>query len=206
MPVTFIRHGQSTANAGIPALDVASIPLTDLGREQAEALAASWAVVPLLIAVSPFQRTQLTAAPTMRRFPQVPVEVLPMQEFSYLQPGRWTGTSYVMSEVERYWTACDSEYCDGPGAESFSMLLRRVERTLARLAKLPESGLVLAFSHGHFMQAVRLSLLHPEWTDQRKMERFWDFDSQHPFANAETMQLRRTAAGVWNVEARLQAV
>ena len=35
---------------------------------------------------------QQTAAPTIARFPGVPVEVWPIEEFTYLQPARWNGT------------------------------------------------------------------------------------------------------------------
>jgi hypothetical protein len=35
---------------------------------------------------SPHLRTQQTTAPTIERFPDVPVEVWPIEEFTYLQP------------------------------------------------------------------------------------------------------------------------
>ena len=37
--VWLIRHGQSESNAGLPSLDWRNIPLTDLGRQQAERVA-----------------------------------------------------------------------------------------------------------------------------------------------------------------------
>src|SRR3546814_5730649 len=39
-----------------------------------------------------FRSTRQTAAPTIARFPGVPVEVWPIEEFTYLQPARWNGT------------------------------------------------------------------------------------------------------------------
>jgi len=38
----FIRHGQSTGNAGIPCYDLSGIELTELGRRQSREVAASW--------------------------------------------------------------------------------------------------------------------------------------------------------------------
>jgi len=95
MKATFIRHGQSTGNAGLPSNDLALIELTDLGHEQARDVADGWAEAPVLIVISPYLRTQQTAAPTIARFPGVPVEVWPIEEFTYLQPSRWNGTRSV---------------------------------------------------------------------------------------------------------------
>ena len=38
MRAIFIRHGESTGNAGIPCHDLATIELTERGHEQARAL------------------------------------------------------------------------------------------------------------------------------------------------------------------------
>jgi len=42
MRVIFIRHGESTGNAGVPCHDLGAIELTELGQEQAREVAASW--------------------------------------------------------------------------------------------------------------------------------------------------------------------
>ena len=105
MRAIFIRHGQSTGNAGVPCDDLGAIELTELGQEQARAVAASWTQAPALIVTSPYTRTRQTAAPTIARFPGVPVEVWPIEEFTYLQPARWNGTRSAerMPHLERYW-------------------------------------------------------------------------------------------------------
>ena len=125
MRVIFIRHGESTGNAGVPCHDLGAIELTELGQEQAREVAASWIEAPALIVTSPYTRTQQTAAPTIARFPGVPVEVWPIEEFTYLQPARWNGTRSAerMPHLERYWSAADPDYCDGEGAESFATRL-----------------------------------------------------------------------------------
>ena len=82
MRVIFIRHGESTGNAGVPCHDLATIELTERGHEQARAVAASWAEAPALIVTSPYTRTRQTAAPTIARFPAVPVETWPIEEFT----------------------------------------------------------------------------------------------------------------------------
>ena len=198
MKIIFVRHGQSTGNAGLPCFDLSQLDLTALGQTQAAHLAARWPTPPDLIAVSPYLRTHRTAQPTMARFPSVPVEELPMEEFTYLTPEQWNGTSRHerLPHIEAYWRTANPDYCDGPGAESFATLLQRVDRTLARLAALPQGSLVYAFSHGQFMQATRVCLLHPEWTAQQKMAHFWPFNTQHPILNTDLLELT-LEAGTW---------
>ena len=119
--INFFRHGESISNAGAATSDPASIPLTDCGRNQAEQIAQSYEARPTLIVVSSYQRTWQTAAPVIARFPEVPVEEWPVQEFTYLEPSRCMGTTGAERRawVEHYWKSCSAEYCDGPGSESF---------------------------------------------------------------------------------------
>ena len=197
MRAIFIRHGQSTGNAGIPANDLSLLELTDLGWRQSREVAASWTEIPSLIVTSPYLRTQQTAAATIERFPHVPVEVWPIQEFTYLEPSRWNGTrsSERMPAIERYWADADPEYCDGKGAESFSALLGRAQTALDRLAAMPEDALVYVFSHGQFIQAVRSLVVDSELADREKMWKFWGKGSP-AIANAELVELS-LQAGIW---------
>lgn len=175
MRAIFIRHGESTGNAGVPCPDLATIELTERGHEQARAAAASWTQAPALIVTSPYTRTQQTAAPTIARFSGVPVETWPIEEFTYLQPARWNGTASAerMPHLERYWSAADPDYCDGEGAESFGTLLRRCETALARLAAMPAGLLVYVFGHGQFIQAARAIVADAHLDDRGKMLGFW---------------------------------
>jgi probable phosphoglycerate mutase len=183
----------------IPASDHSQIALTERGHAQAAAVAEIWKDRPELIALSPYLRTHLTAEPTMQRFPDVPVAVLPMQEFTYLEPSRWNRTSRKqrLPHIEAYWKAAEPDYCDGPGAESFSALLGRVATTLARLQQLHPDALALAFSHGQFMQALRISLLYPHWDNKKKMDHFWLFDQENPIQNAGLIVTTQTRQGQW---------
>src|SRR3546814_12482428 len=110
MRAIFIRHGENTGNAGVPCHDLGAIELTELGQEQAREVAASWTQAPALIVTSPYTRTRQTAAPTIARFPGVPVEVWPIEGFTYLQPARWNGKRRAegMPAPERYWRAGDT--------------------------------------------------------------------------------------------------
>lgn len=198
MKVIFVRHGESTGNAGVPAFDLSKLELTAAGHAQAAAAAANWRDRPDLIALSPYLRTHLTARPTIERYPDVPVEVLPMEEFTYLEPSRWNGTSRTerLPHIEAFWGTADPAYCDGPGAESFDTLLNRVDRALRRLETLPPNALVYAFSHGQFMQAVRVTLSYPTWTARQKMAHFWPFNARFPILNIDQLEAVYDA-GIW---------
>ena len=202
MRAIFVRHGESTGNAGIPCHDLAKLELTEKGREQARQLADAWTEAPALIVVSPYLRTQQTAKPTCDRFPAVPVQQCPIEEFTYLEPSRWNGTakSERLPHIEAYWRSADPAYCDGPGAESFASLLGRAEIAPGRLRSLPDQdGTVLLFSHGQFMQAVRISALYPAASNQDKMRSFW-LDSGLPaFQNAESFELESLSNG-WGIQ------
>lgn len=190
MRAIFIRHGQSTGNAGMPCHDLATIELTEKGWNQARQVATDWTETPSLIVTSPFLRTQQTAVPTIERFPDVPVEVWPIEEFTYLQPSRWNGTLAAdrAPHLVRYWGNADPAYCDGEGAESFGVLLRRAEAALGRLAVLPSPGPVYVFSHGQFIQAVRAVVTESELDDRGKMLRFWRKGEPPAIRNSERVE------------------
>jgi broad specificity phosphatase PhoE len=193
MRAIFVRHGQSTGNAGISCNDLLLLELTELGREQAHQIAKSWTEPPSLIVTSPYLRTQQTAEPTIKRFRDVPVEVWPIQEFTYLEPSQWNGTSSAVrsAPIQAYWKTCNPDYCDGPGAESFATLLRRTEAALLKLETLPDDALVYVFSHGQFMQALRSTVTDDGTTDKQKMELFTHSIGTPAIANAERMYLSR---------------
>ena len=193
MRAIFIRHGRSTGNAGMPCDDLSKIELTDLGWEQARRVGAWWDEQPSLIVTSPYLRTQQTANPTSTRYPNVPVEVWPIQEFTYLRPSRWNGTRSTerLPHIERYWQEADPAYCDGEGAESFSSLLERAAAALERLERLPEDALVYVFSHGQFIQAVQAIVRERDSSAQEKMLAFWRKGERDQIKNVEMVRLVR---------------
>jgi probable phosphoglycerate mutase len=183
-----IRHGESAANAGAVTTDPATIPLTEAGRDQARSIATTITRKPDLIVVSFYLRTQQTAEPSMRRFPDVLVETWPMQEFTYLSPGRCVGTTAAQRRplVEAYWQRCDAGHVDGVGAESFTAMLQRVRALRDRLTTHP-AGFIVVFTHGQIMQSLRLLTLYPDMDDQLLMARFLAFDRQEPVRNGQIL-------------------
>ena len=66
--VFWIRHAQSTANAGGRTDSTQAIVLSPTGEEQAREFARHWSVRPGMIVVSPYVRTHQTAIHIKRKF------------------------------------------------------------------------------------------------------------------------------------------
>jgi len=159
----WIRHGESTANAGGRADDPRQVPLTEAGERQAREVAAAIEVEPSLVVVSPYLRTRLTAAPLIARWPSVPVVEWPIHEFTVLSSATMRDTTGLERAVRArpYWDRNDPESRDGDGAESFCDLTARASGALKRLRSMDE-GTVVLFSHQRFMLAV-IDLIMQPW-------------------------------------------
>jgi probable phosphoglycerate mutase len=155
-----IRHAESEANFGLATSLPAATALTDLGRAQARRLAAWFQEPPGLLVTSAYLRTKQTAEPTSERFPDVPLEEWPVQEFTYLNSihGQPTTAAERRPLVDAYWRRAEPDFVESPGSESLSSLLQRVDGMVERLRN-HDGGPVAVFSHGVFIRAVLWSLL-----------------------------------------------
>jgi broad specificity phosphatase PhoE len=188
--IIMVRHGQSVANAGGVTADHVTNPLTDFGWEQARKFAQSFSHKPRRFILSPFLRAQQTAEPMLQRFPDVPVEIWPVHEFTYLEPTRHNGTCEAQRTpaVIEFWNRADPAFVDGPDAESFSSFVERARDAARRLAALPPGGSIVIFTHGFWMQAFRLILLFPRATDADLMANFRRFHFANVIRNTETLK------------------
>ena len=159
--IRLIRHAESAANAGLSTTAPDSIPLTEKDQLQARAFADSFTSAPNLIISSPFERAIATALPTTERFPHVPFEMWPVEEFTYLSPNRFAGTTQAdrKPHAESFWENGDAEFTDGPGAESFDHLLGRADAMLSKLANSNAQN-ILVYSHGQFIRAAAWLIKH----------------------------------------------
>ncbi|HXC96598.1 MAG TPA: histidine phosphatase family protein [Edaphobacter sp.] len=188
--IILVRHGQSLANAGGVTADHDSNPLTELGRQQAKDLVDEIGCKPTLIVISPFLRAQQTAEPLRRRFPDVPVEEWPIQEFTFLEPSLYRNTSEMDRDphIATYWERKDPNFVDGYGAESFHAFVERARDAIRRLATRNSGGCVVIVSHGFFMQAFRLLLLFPNATDAQLMANFRRFHYVNFIHNVDSLE------------------
>ena len=189
--ILLVRHGQSVANAGGIPPDHITNPLTELGHAQAKAFADGFDCEPTLFLISPYHRAQQTSIPLRQRYPEVRIEEWPVYEFNYLEPTRLKGTSeeQQMPHILKFWERNDPAHTDGPGAESFADFLARARAVIKRLTQLNSDGCIVVFTHGFFMQAVRILLLFPTATDQQLISNFRRFHFVNFIQNLEVVEL-----------------
>jgi broad specificity phosphatase PhoE len=189
-----VRHGQSASNAGLPAVGAGNVPLTELGHQQARALATRVERQPDLVIASPFIRSQATAAPIRERWPMARCEIWPIHELTYLSPARCVGTTKETRQpwVDAYWQACDPDYLDGTDAESFRSFMGRLNAFHQRLLAL-EGGLVIAVGHGQFFSAYLMGLAEGFGVTPAWMTGYRATETARPMANCEIVELRGDA-------------
>lgn len=197
-PVTtwLVRHGQSASNAGLPAAGHGDVPLTELGREQACAVARRVDRQPDLLIVSPFLRARATSEPIQARWPATRCETWPIHELTYLSPARCHGTTAATRRpmVDAYWQRCDPAYVDGSDAESFAAFSDRLREFHRRLLAL-DCSYVVAVGHGQFFRAYMMGVAEgftatPDW-----MTRYRTVETGKPIANCEIIELSGAALG-----------
>lgn len=154
--IRIIRHAESIANRGERVDREDTIPLSQEGRKQAIELVEHIDGVPDLIVISPFRRTLETASPLIEKYPSTPIETWDVQEFTYLNPELYNGTTREERAVavREYWDREDIYYQDAPEVESYLLFIQRVADFVEKLATRKEEN-ILIFSHGNFIFALK---------------------------------------------------
>jgi broad specificity phosphatase PhoE len=165
MKILYIRHAQSEANAGGRTIDPASIAITETGYSQSVSLAEEIAEKPDLIIVSPYIRTQQTALPLTRKYPNCPLEVWPLHEFTFLSPVicRNTTPKERRPLVEKYWKSCDPDFIHGEGAESFNLFRKRISEAINGIHALKLNN-VIVFTHEQVILLIKLMVLAKQFS------------------------------------------
>jgi probable phosphoglycerate mutase len=195
--VFIVRHAQSVANAGERTVDPVTIPITDCGVRQARRVADLIAEKPSIVAVSRYLRSVQTGEPLAKRFPGLPLETWPIEEFTYLDPAVCAGTTYAERTALRaaYWRRCEPSYVDGPSCESFSNFISRVrqlEKTLCTRAD--ETGVLI--THGLVMKALLWLQRHPAaCITEADMAGFYNFQRRVSVPNCAVLLAERSSNG-----------
>ena len=195
--IWLIRHAESMANIGAATSTPKDISLSEKGFYQAKHLAESIGLQPDLIIVSPYLRSQQTAAPVAGNFPQTPTEILTIQEFTYLSISRCRNTTSAQRKpfVEEFWKRGDPHFCDGEQAESLAEFFHRIENFLWQMRER-NFELAFAFTHEQFIKALIWEVLHPEKVfDEKFMSEFQKFMVSFAVPNTAIMKLRIEETG-----------
>ena len=200
--VHLTRHGQSAANAGGVTMPHASIPLTELGWRQAQALAQLLPAQPALILCSAFSRAQDTASPYAART-GLAAQVHPLlHEFDAIDPDLLAGMTGAERRpiADAFWEAGDAHQRKGPQAETFAEFAGRVRRFLqGDLPGLPDGSVL--FGHGQWIGMAAWLLLGFDPLAEGGMRRFRHFQLHLPMPNAATYVLQELAPGQWRLQA-----
>ena len=151
LTLLLVRHGQSEWNAaGLMQGQTAHIPLTDLGRSQAEEAAEELAgLAPGVLISSDLLRAVQTAEPCARTtgLPIVTTPALREQGYGVLEgrPSRelWD----VVDWSDARWSA--------EGGESLAELHGRVEAYLKDLCAEPPADVIALVTHGDTIRAIQ---------------------------------------------------
>jgi 2,3-bisphosphoglycerate-dependent phosphoglycerate mutase len=204
--VDYVRHAQSESNAGGKTTLSKDIPLTELGKLQAQARAQSITREPDLIIHSPYIRTSQMVGYLKGVYPQAPVQEWPIEEFTYLDPMRWPQRStreQRLGAINEYWMRLDPWYKDGPRAESFVDMITRVYRSLSNLEARFKAGdrYIVSYGHGQFMGALRMIVecSHPEAEPREFIYFFREAQQREPIPNAGGFSLRYGAENAGDV-------
>jgi broad specificity phosphatase PhoE len=195
--VWFIRHGESVSNANLPTTHPAASELTEKGHREAEYVAQAFSRKPDLIVVSPYIRARQTAVPTINRFDPINVGEWPVEEFSYLHPAKYNGTTGDdrWPDARAYWERMNPLEKEGGEGESFTELLARVQAMEDMLWQTPEHYIAI-FSHGLFLRAfLWMTLTGIREATTPTMERYLHFSRGISMPNGSILQTQFEADG-----------
>ena len=158
--VLLVRHGLTGATGSVLAGRTPGIPLDDRGREQAAALAARLASVPLdAIVTSPVQRCRETADAIAAARNGHPVAVAEDEQFAEVRYGDWTGKPLRRLVRDPLWRAVQAHpsAVRFPGADGEAMAdvqHRAVRAVRDWNTRLGRDAVYLICSHGDVIKSV----------------------------------------------------
>ena len=198
--ITFVRHGQSTANAGGVTMPNELIPLSALGEKQAQALANALVMQPSGVWVSNYLRTQQTSQAFCKKVSATPIPHELLHEFSFIDPAQIVGLTgdQRWPLVQAYWQAADPHQRLGARAETFAEFAQRVRSFLPTLEQLPHNTLV--FGHGTWLAMLAWQLMGFSAIDDYGMRAFRAFQQGLPMPNCGVYRFQQTPLGNWRAE------
>lgn len=189
------------ANAGGITMPHDAIPLSDLGRLQAAAVASSLKVAPSTVLVSRFKRTHETASPFCK-IHRVTTQVHHcLHEFSVIDPVLIEGLNGDQRKpfVKDYWENPDPHRRLGKDADTFAEFEARVRSFMVDMETILDGTVV--FGHGIWFGLLHWLLLGYRVRDASEMRAFRRFQQALPMPNCATFTLSRVYEHRWSIQA-----
>ena len=155
--IYLIRHGQSEGNLHDQFIGHTDIPLTDLGRQQAQMAAAYLKDIPVdRIYSSDLQRAYETALATAKLKNMPVIKTASLRE---IHGGKWEGESFPMLHQKfsrDFGVWCnDFGHARCTGGESVKELQARIVTQVQRIAEENPGGAVMLFCHATPIRVFR---------------------------------------------------
>ncbi len=195
--ITFVRHGESTANAGGITMAQAEIPLSDQGTQQALALAPLLSAQPSVVLTSAYLRTQQTSKPYCERVGVVAMDNPLLNEFSAIDPALIAGMSGAQRKpfMVDYWREPSMMKRMGNDADTFAEFVQRVTAFAQDMDALPDGAVI--FGHGIWIGLLVWQSLGFTCNDDASMRAFRRFQLGLPMPNCAVYQFVQVASGRW---------
>jgi len=187
----FVRHAESLSNAGGVTMPHEAIPLSERGRQQAEALVDALPTAPSEVMVSGMVRTHQTAAPYCARSGLAPQQHAGLNEFSVIDADLIAGMDGPQRRlfVRDYWDNPDPHRRWGSKADTFVEFEARVRGFVAELDSIADSTVI--FGHGIWLGMLHWLLLGNQTRNVDDMRAFRRFQLALPMPNCAVFRLIR---------------
>ena len=171
MRLTLVRHGETDHNRGQLTLGRADVPLNELGRLQARALAGSFTQAPTAIYSSPLVRTFETAR-AISAATGVDVVVEPdLTEMDVGEMEHLTRTELrdQFPEFVRAWLSAEAGEARMPGGETLAEVQERAWLAIERMRAAHPAGEVVAVAHNFVILTVVCRSLNLPLSEFRRL-------------------------------------
>ena len=203
--IYLIRHAQSVVNAGddteVVTYANADIPITELGQQQAEQLAI-WLMEHVEnvkeIFVSPYLRTQQTAAPYVQKMQLLPTVLDDLHEFNYLSLSKIKGKTFqeLRNQAQCYWATNDVNFREDENCDSFASFFNQINRIREYFLEKTD-GVYVVYGHGFWIGVLLWQLLG-RYSDELDMQKFREFEL--------LIRPKNTDVFVWQIDAHIESI
>lgn len=189
----FIRHAESSANAGGVSVEHSIIPLSEKGVEQAQALVNTLQIIPSQVLVSAFDRTHQTSAPYCRHHNKKAIIEPLLNEFSALSFELIEGMqgSERRQIADAYWAEADIYKRMGNHADTFAEFDARVQEFKNNMYNLQTRTVIVG--HGIWFGLLLWHLIGFKVENSKQMKAFRRFQNGLPLHNTVIYKLTMRA-------------
>lgn len=195
----FVRHAESLSNAGGVTMPHEAIPLTECGRQQAEAMADALPAAPAAVLVSGMVRTHQTAAPYCARNGLTPRQHAGLNEFSVIDADLIAGMDRPQRRlfVRDYWDRPDPHRRWGTKADTFVEFEARVRNFIDGMDCIADSSVI--FGHGIWLGMLHWLLLGNQTSTADDMRAFRVFQLALAMPNCAVFKVS-LCDGAWIIQ------